>query len=236
MLVDSRVGSLELVDPLIAMGLPAESALIDGDIAFEGRGAKGVPVCIGLEYKKLGELVQSLRSERLQGHQLLKMQKAFDFRWLLVEGEVLTNADGYLARWARVKGKRVLVPLGGRMTLTELYKRILVLQICGGLTPFFTANREESLRFIEAIYRMWTDTDMDQHKSHIAIYEPAPLIPISQFRRTVATLPGIGIEMSGRIEKHFKSLKAALNAPVAEWTQIEGIGTKTAEGVQKALR
>jgi ERCC4-type nuclease len=232
-LVDSAVGSKDLVEPLRALGLPVEPASIDADIAFEGRGIKGATVCIGVEYKKLGELVGSLRSERLQGHQLLKMQNGFDFRWLLIQGEILTLDNGMLARRT---SPTLRAPLGGSMTLMELYKRLITLQICGGLIPVFTETRAQSLAFIHALYRTWTDTDLDKHKSHIAIYEPAPLVPISQFRRTVATLPGIGLELSGRVEAQFSCLEEAFTAPVSTWTQVDGVGTKKAEAVRRAIR
>jgi ERCC4-type nuclease len=232
-LVDPAVGSKDLVEPLRALGLPVEPARIDADLAFEGRGIKGAPLCIGVEYKKLGELVQSLRSERLQGHQLLKMQSGFDFRWLLIEGEVLTLTSGHLARRT---GRTDRMRMGGSMTLLELYKRLLTLQICGGLQPVFVETRAQSLAFIHALYRTWTDHDLDQHKSHIAIYEPHPLVPISQFRRTVATLPGIGLELSGRVEAKFACLEEAFTAPVSSWTQVEGVGTKKAEAVRRVIR
>lgn len=231
LLVDSAVGSNKLVRPLQNLGLDAQLTSIDADIAFEGRGIGGAPVTIGIEYKKLGELVQSLHTQRLQGHQLYKMNVGFDFRWLLIEGEVLLTREGYLARRQR---KRV-VKLEGSMTLTDLYKRLLTLQICGGLTPVFVDTVDGSLRFIEALYRFWTDKNQDEHKSHIAIYEPAPLVPVSQFRRTVATLPGIGLELSARVERHFGSIRTAVDSGLAEWCRVEGIGTRTATRVIDAL-
>jgi ERCC4-type nuclease len=232
MLIDPAVGSKDLVEPLKAMGLPAVAVPTSGDIAFEGRGIGGKPVTIGIEYKKLGEFIGSLMTERLQGHQLVKMQSGFDFRWVLIEGEVLTTPTGYLARRA---GKHKRVPYPGHMTVTGLWKRLLTLQVCGGLTPIMVETRDQSLHVIEALYRFWTDKNQDEHKSHIAIYEPAHLLPISQFRRTVATLPGIGVGLSLRVADRFVSLREAFNAPVAAWTQVDGIGTKTAERIVKAI-
>jgi ERCC4-type nuclease len=230
-LVDPAVGSNELVIPLRALGLEVSPTPIDADIAFEGRGIGGVPVTIGIEYKKLGELVGSLRSERLQGHQLYKMNRGFDYRWLLIEGEVLVTKEGYLGRWQR---KRIVV-MEGRMTLTELYKRLLTLQVCGGWTPVFVESQYHTLRFLEAIYRFWTDVNQDEHKSHIAIYEPPTLVPPSQFRRTVFTLPGVGLDLAGKAERHFGSLREAFNAEEAAWCGIDGIGSKTARKIVSAV-
>ncbi len=67
LLVDGAVGSVEFIAPLVHMGLPAVKAHLEfGDFRFVGRGEGGVPLHIGVEYKKLGELVGSLRTGRFQ--------------------------------------------------------------------------------------------------------------------------------------------------------------------------
>ena len=98
--VDYRAGSHELVAPLKALGLPVEETTLDaGDVAFSGRGEKGKEVLVGIEYKRLSDLISSLRTERLQGHQLVAMSEAgFDYSWLLIEGELLYDSRGRLQR------------------------------------------------------------------------------------------------------------------------------------------
>ena len=233
-LLDPAVGSRELLKPLQSLGLDVQLASIDADIAFEGRGIGGKAVTIGVEFKKIGELVQSLRTGRLQGHQLLKMQKGCDFRWLLCEGPIIANKQGYLARKIG-RGPNALSRIGGHMTITEFYKRLLVLQVCGGLTPTFTQTRQQSLKWIEALYRTWTDVDLDQHKSHIAIYEPPHLVSPTQFARTIFTLPGIGHDKVARAESKFKSLRTAFNAGEGDWASLDGIGRKTAQKILEAI-
>jgi ERCC4-type nuclease len=230
-LVDPAIGSKELVDPLRALGLEIQPSPIDADIAFEGRGIGGKSVTIGVEYKKLGELVGSIRTERFQGHQVPKM-RAFDFRWLVVEGEILVDTKGYLARRS---GKRTLKPLEGRMTLNELYRRLVVLQINQGLQWVMVESRDFTLRFLQTLYRTWTDVDQNEHRSHIGIYEPPALVPLSQFRRTVCTLPGIGHDLAGKAERHFGSLREAFQAEEAAWCGIDGIGSKTARKIVNAV-
>ena len=69
--VDSRIGSKDLAAPLTRLGLPAElTTLPFGDIAFEGQGDDRGPLTVGIEFKVLTDLVQSLRSGRLVGHQV----------------------------------------------------------------------------------------------------------------------------------------------------------------------
>ena len=225
LLVDDRAGSQELIFPLRKLGLEVESTRLDfGDVAFEGRGEKGRAVSIGLEFKTLPEFVQALRTQRLQGHQLPGMRGTkdqpgpYDYSYLLVEGELLYDKVGQLLKRKRFS----LVPLPGRMTVGELLKRKQVLHLCGGLNPIFTSCRKYSLQEIVALYRCWTDQDLDKHKSHLAIYEAPPLIPISPSRRTYKTLPHIGMRASLAIEQHFGTdLARALAADVSEWAGIE---------------
>lgn len=235
LLVDYRAGSKELIAPLRRMGLDAVEGDIAADIAFEGRGEKGAPVLIGLEYKKLGELMQSLRTQRLQGHQLLKMRDTFTFSYLLIEGELLYDTKGRLLK--RV-GRRQFRLMPGAMTAMELLKRLHVLNLRGGLmtlTPFARTQAETCMQ-IAALYRVWTDRDLDQHKSHIAIYQAPTLTPISEFRQIVKGFNGIGIKTSKAIEDCFRgSLRKAANAPRAKWEQIDGISAKLAAHIDDVL-
>ena len=233
LLVDYRAGSDELLEPLRKMGLPAESGDIPADIAFEGRGEGGTPVMVGIEFKKLGELMQSLRTQRLQGHQLLKMREHFQFCYLLVEGELHYDKKGYLTKRA---GRYKFVPLPGRMVVGELLKRLFVLHLCGGLNIVWAANRTITLSTLEALYHTWTDCDLDQHKSHIAIYQAPTLAPVSEFRAFISRIDGISLRKSLSIEKHFGgSIRRAVNAPMAEWMTIDGIGPLIAQHINDVM-
>lgn len=220
LLVDYRKGSKELLTPLTDLGLPAEiTELAFGDIAFTGRGIGGKPVDIGIEYKQLRECVASMQTARLQGYQAEGLQDTYDFRWLLVEGEILFDSQGILQRRC---GRRELKPLPGRMSVSEYWKRINVLHLCWGLNPVHTPTVRHTVKWIEALYRTWTDADLDKHKSHLAIYEPPRLVPLSDFRRAVCKWPGVGMRTSAALEQAFKgSLRRAAVAPVDVWAKIQ---------------
>lgn len=216
--VDDRAGSKELIAPLRALGLEVESTRLDfGDVMFEGRGVKSAPVSVGIEFKQLRELVQALRTERLQGHQLIGMRQAYDHAWLFIEGELLYDAKG---RLLRRKGKRETVPLEGSMTVVELLKRMFVLHLCGGLNPWWSQTRQDTLQGLLTLYRTWTDQDLDKHRSHLGIYSAPTLVPVSDFRATVKQFPGVGIRLSKAVEDHFGSLRKAVNAGVEEWAEL----------------
>ena len=233
LLIDYRAGSDELREPLRKMGLPAESGDILADIAFEGRGEGGAPVMVGIEFKKLAELVQSLRTQRLQGHQLLKMREHFQFCYLLLEGEILHDRQGRLLRRT---GRREFSPLPGGMAAGELRKRLLVLHLRGGLNFIHTTKREDTLEWIEALYHTWTDKDLDQHDSHIAIYQAPTLAAISEFRGFFSRIAGLGIRKTLPVEKHFQgSIRRAVNAPRSEWLKVDGIGETLATHIENVM-
>lgn len=218
--VDDRQGSHELVEPLRRLGLPVEETrLSSGDLMFEGRGEQGALVSVGVEFKKMEELVQALRTERLQGYQMGAMRETFEYSYLLIEGEISYNSRGILS-WPMSKWPRRGTELPGRMTISELYKRVNVLHLCGGLNPLWTVTRGDTLQAIHALYHTWTDQDLDQHKSHLAMYKAPPLVPVSMLRATLSTFPHIGYRTSGVVERHFGTLERAVNASAEDWAHI----------------
>jgi ERCC4-type nuclease len=231
--VDYREGSHDLVAPLTALGLMVEEVTLDsGDVSFIGRGEGDAPVHVGVEFKKLAEAVSSMRSGRLQGEQAPAMMRAYDFRYLLIEGHPTWNSRGLLTRR---KSAREFAPMHGHMTIAEYQKRLFTMHIMTGLTPLSTGTRHETLRLIESLYRTWTDKSLTEHHSHIAIYRAPSLAPVSDFCRIVTGLPGIGYELARRLEKTFKTPMAFLTATDTDWRGVEGIGPETCKKIRTCL-
>lgn len=238
-IVDYRRGSHELVAPLEARGLDvAETELPAGDLAWTGKGSKGKAVEVGVEFKTLSEMIESFHTERLQD-QVMRMRGAlegeqplYNYAWLVFEGEVIFDKAGRLLK--RI-GRKSFKPMPGKMTHMELLKRLYVLHLCAGVAWINTESRRETLDTLEALYRTWTDKSIDEHGSHLAIYQPEALVPISDFRKTIssACFPGISIRKSIAVERKFGgSLRRAVNAPVEEWADIE---VKDAKGNKKRI-
>jgi len=237
-LIDSRAGSKELVKPLAAMGLPVEETMLDyGDLAFLGRGENGKKVFVGIEHKKLPDLVQSLTNDRLAGHQLPGMLGMFDRCWLIVEGEWDHDPEGRVTMF-KAKRKRSSKRLRGSPLAVALEQRLLTLEIRGGLHVRCCPTQHDTVRFLCGLYRFWTDKDLDEHKSHLAIHAPdldrGLLIPMSDFRRVIAQIPCIGLRTSAAVEKYFwdadkneGSFRRMMLATEAEWAEIETINEKT---------
>lgn len=215
-----------LWDSLKKTKLPIEQAKLEfGDLMFVGNGPEG-EVTVGIEFKKIRDCLQSIRSGRLAGHQLLGMQ-GYDFRYLLVEGEYRSDNRGFVTLRS---GRSVWKVAPGRMASAELDKTLIGLPLRAGILVWRTGQRTETVDWITNLYRNWTDKPWDTHTSHVAIYRPPTLVPISDKRITFSTLPGIGVKTSALVERHFKgNIRRAVNAPLHEWGKIDGIGLKTAE-------
>lgn len=202
--VDPRQGSCELVKPLRAAGLNIDDTVqLDCDIHFTGRGERGAPVSIGIEHKKVSDLISSLNSARLQGLQLPRMLDTYDRNWLIVEGDWQHDEHGRVTMF-KSKGRRR--PVHGAPPAVELEKRLLTLEIRGGFRIRHCATRRDTVRFVVALYRTWTDKDLDEHKSHLAMHEGPDFdrklrIPMSDFRQAIARLDGIGYVTSQYIEQ-----------------------------------
>ena len=219
-LVDRRVGSKDLVAPLKAFGMQVELVELEfADVAFTGRGAKGASVDIGIELKRLNDLVSSLRTGRLAGHQLPGLRAQYEHAWLVIEGQWKSDERGNVVTY---QGKqRGWAQLPGKMTASELEKQVLTLELCGGLHARYTNSRADTLRFVANLYRWWTDQALDHHTSHLAVHQQPTLFPISEVRQAFCRFPGIGIKASKAVTEHFgDSLYRAVQAGVAEWASI----------------
>lgn len=232
-LVDDRDGSKELFRPLKAAGLPVElTRLHSADLAFEGKGEAGKIVSIGIEHKRLdarsNDIIQSLRDGRLSGEQLPKMlgeNGSYDYGWLIVQGQWRTNALGQLTVYKGPLRGWCVVP--GKMTGDELEKQLLTLDICGGLRVRYCETQAASIRYVETLYRWWTDRALDEHTSHLAVHAPHSLVALSDFRKAVCQWPGIGVRVSKAVEEHFEgSLRRAANANAVEWSDIQTFDRK----------
>lgn len=251
-LVDARIGSMDLADPLRDMGLDVETTtLAFSDVCFNGRGDNDVPVFIGIELKKLPDLVSSLRTGRLSGHQapgLVGKDGAFIKAWLLIEGHWRTNKSGLVTveKFNVRKRRMEWVPLQGNMTTSEMEKRVHTLGLMCGLHTRYTNTRNDTLHFIANLYRWWSDESMDRHTSHLTPHTAHSFLPLSDFRQAVMKWPHIGLKASKAVEDYFDaSITDAANASVADWAEIitfdkqgkpRRLGNKAAQNIVNFVR
>ncbi len=239
------------------MGLPVcVKRLKSGDVMFVGRGEKGAPLVIGIEHKKLSDLIQSLNDGRLVGDQLPAMVREFDRSHLIIEGDWQRDADGSVSTW---KSNAKRGRLRGSPSAIELRKRILSLEIRTGVRVEWAPTRRWSLDYIYALFRVWTDKDLDEHRSHLAIHAPdadsALRLPMSDFRAACQVLlPGVGFAASKVVEnlvpcldeegKPSGSMRRLCLLTFKEWSElalpdrhgkVKRLGEKRATAIMKRL-
>lgn len=248
--VDPRLGSAELAAPLRKRGLEVvDDEYRDADVDFQGRGVHGAPVEVGIEVKKLGELIESLRSGRLTGVQVPRMRGVegagdtprYLFAYLLVIGDLAYDTRGMLMKHT---GTHTFKPLPGHMTVAELFKRLHVLHVCAGVNWALVKNQRDAVRWIEALYHTWTDVDQDQHKSHLGAYVPPALEKMGTFAHVVGGIPHVGPSVVEAAQMKFKTIRGAVNASAKAWSEVTTVsesgksrrlGLSRGEGIVKAV-
>ena len=239
--IDDSVGSVDLAPILEKMGLTVEVVDLQYcDVEFAGRGVKDEPVQIGIELKKLQELTTGW--DRLAGHQVPKMLHPYDHRWLIFEGEWRQNRRGTLLRRT---GRGSFKPLHGQSNASALRKKLITLEMCGGMHVAHTTSRVDTARYVVDLYRWWTDDAFDEHKSHIVNYQPHGLIPLTKFEQAFGAWPHLSSKRAKPVAKKFRnSIRLASSASVEDWAGIEvaddkgkvrRIGPKHAEDIVRFL-
>lgn len=226
-LVDPRSGSQDYIAPLRALGAHVEVVTLEfGDVAFYG--SKRV---VGIELKKLGDMMNCITTGRFSGHQLPGLVEHYQDAYLIVEGLWRPNPeDGTLETWSR--GGWCPMRLGKRTWMyRDLDSFLTTIEVKGGVRVKRTGGEAETTRAIYGLYQWWRD--FDGHKSHLALNRTAVSAFVRPtFARTVAAaLPGVGYEKSAAIALEFPTVRAMVKAKEKDWMEIAGIGKKLAKGI-----
>lgn len=234
--IDDRIGSVEL-----AKHLPEEIThvcrLTFGDAAFLGNGPEG-PVPIGIERKKVPDLVSSMETGRLSGHQLVGMRARYELVYLLVEGFWRPNTKtGTLeimkgGKWREYRAGR------RQYNFKAVASYLQSLVMFGGVHIWISQSIYASCQWLQGLYEWW-QKPWEAHKSHLRFqifHEPGTAVPLrkpSLLRRLVKELPDVGWEKSRALEKRFRTLPDLVMANEEDLLQVEGIGKI---GARKILR
>lgn len=245
LIVDPRDGSDALVAPLIERGIQVNTFYIDADVQFTGRGERGAPVTVGIEYKKLPDYLSSMKG-RLQVVQVPRMLKKYDRRYLLIEGEINYDTKGRILRRA---GRNFWKPIPGQPGVAEIIKKLLVMELRGGIYTIHTMNFRETLLWLECIYRVWTDKDLDEHKSHLAIYAPDIDNRVGEdltwFVEAMSRIEGIGLTKAKSLGTEFhdsmdelmaSSLHRISETPITDLKgNVKRLGNSAAQTIFKEI-
>lgn len=215
--------------PLRAAGLPVTSTVMpSGDVEIVGCGPGGRPLLVGVEYKKIPDVLACVRDGRF-AEQARKMRASYEVCWLLVEGEWELGAKGALA----VRERGGYRERGGH-TYQEVAAWLLTMSQRAGVLMWHTRDQEETVAWLRTLYWWWTSKDFEEHRAHCDWYTPPPSSEAlfeepTLVQRIAAVLPGIGTHRAYQAAKVFGSVREMVNATEREWAEIEGIGKVTAK-------
>lgn len=227
--LDPREGSHDYLQPLHSLGAAVDSdtQLDFGDVAFWGSGR-----AIGIELKKLDDMLQCITTGRFAGHQLPGLAAAYDEAYLLIEGLWRPNpSDGVLEQW-RAGGW--YPARGGRGWMyRDFVSYLTTMEIKGGVRVVRSTSQDETARAILALYDWWQD--YDGHKSHLALNraqrDAAIFIRPTFARRVACELDGIGFERSSDVAAAFPTVRRMVNASEKDWRTVKGIGKTLAKRI-----
>lgn len=236
-LVDPRIGSNELLSPIRQFGVPVQLCQLEyGDACFDGNGPKGT-ISVGMERKKLQDMLHSIDDSRYSAHQLPGMAKLYDKSILIVEGAWKPNVDdgtlmeGFNGKWTPCRYR-------SQRTLYSKLRRYLISISLSGVIITYSRNLEQTAYDICEHYHYFQKR-WDQHTS---LQEMQKLnIPClngkpSLVRKWAADIDSIGVKLSQEAEELFKTPIALAESLPSQWTSIKGIGQPTAEKIVQQIR
>jgi len=231
--VDDRTGSKELF-PLLPDPKRMER-LEYGDFAWLGRGPNG-PEMVGVERKKISDLVASMESGRLSGHQLLGLTTAYDRVYLLVEGEWRPRQpDGILEIYTHKRWHPY--DYGSRRYMArDIYNFINSLVAACGLMYWKTDTPWQTAHWIADTYTWW-QKEWERHRSFQKAHVPPPqyaqLRPPIPIVRVAMAFTGVGYDKARALSKVFHTPLELLLADDKDLMKAEGIGPKLASVISR---
>lgn len=234
---NGKGSSLDLI-PLLPPEMTSRRRLEAGDVAFFGHGPEGhFTIPIGVEYKKIGDAIDSFVTKRFVGEQFPKMTNLYQRIYLLIEGEYAEGPDGTLVvpRWH--KGRKDWVSYGWTITYRMFDNWQNSLVESGKVRIKRSLTTAESASQVLDLYRMWTK-DYSEHKSLFS-FDRSQLPPLitqpSTERLIAAQLPSIGWELSSRIADSCPSMCHMVDVSEEAWQQVNGIGKKKATKIYNTI-
>lgn len=253
--VDSRIGSADLIPLLKALKVPARAARLEyGDVALHLEGPGGDTFSVGVELKRVGDLLKCIADGRFSGHQLPGLKKTYHAVVLVVEGETdERTSDGRLmvrrvtesgrGRWSEIEwGYR-------RWQWSSVQHWLLSIRFCGGVHVVETRDAKHTARWLAAVFH-WGMRPWKSHNAHkavdesgLSVHDDGPVIweggiaksPNRLLMAMVAMrFPGVGKVKAVKAAYAWKSTLEMVNGSEEEWAQV--VGKATGRKVARAVR
>lgn len=238
--IDDRIGAKELSSEVKSPHIVKR--LDYADVMFLGNGPTG-PVSIGIERKRFRDLMNSMQTGRLSGHQLIGLKNSYDYVFLLIEGAFKIGKDGYLRR---PKGKAWVVERLGDRSLPSsyMYNYLLELSIFAQVIVIFQFNIQCSALWIDGVYS-WFQRSWESHHAHAQFEvdtgkEPSTFDNIQRkpklLVRMIKEIEGVGWVKAKALGRKYSDVVTMAFAEAEELTEVKGIGKELARRIGKALR
>jgi ERCC4-type nuclease len=236
-LVDARVGSVEMIPFLQRMGAKVERTNLEfGDCCFEGNGPEG-GVCVGVERKTIGDLLNCVDDSRYSAHQLPGMKSMYNKSILIVEGVWKPDTvTGYLMECVATLTWRPYRQRSQMTRYSKLFRYMLSVQLAG-VAVITSRDLEQTAYNVLEIYsyfqKKWDDHTslLEMQKLNIPSLNGRP--PLVQ--RWASELDGIGVKHSRDAMKLFKTPYDLARSDETEWITLPGIGAKLALSIVRQI-
>ena len=240
-------------DLIKALGSIAIPCALFTDCAFWGKSPNSINTNIGIERKKIGDLVSCILDGRLLYQAQIAKENNIDIFIVIVEGRIRPNPDDGLLEipcWGinprTMHRAEIWTPVKPAMTYSRFDQYLTELHRDAGIMVKRTEDVKETAAVIKALWDNYQRTD---HQSLKQMFKPptptVQLVRPSLIRRIASEFPSVGWERSGAIAQYFQSVSEMVNADVSEWENImtidsngktRRIGHKTAENIIIAIR
>lgn len=242
--VDRGTPSLELQPLIESLGVKTHLERLEfGDYSFTGNGPAGAGLAlIGVERKRVKDLLSSMRTSRLHGLQIPGMVPRYDFSYLIVEGVVRRNPENGLLEQPHRNGQWYPVELGSSRFMWQDFDHFLTSTEMTSVKVRRTGSPHQSAEVLVSLWHYFNDKLWEEHKSWKVIYTPPdPVIAMGEVplvRRWAKELEGVGYEKSLVVADRFKTGWMLAHAELGNWLnpKIKGIGETIAKRAVKAIR
>lgn len=241
-IIDDRDGSRPFAfDPSLADRCQL-ARLEFGDVMLTGHGPNDTTISVGVEVKSVHDLLSSIETGRLAGHQLPGLLKSYDHAWLLIYGYARASEENYLevrrnGRWCTFQLRR-----NKPVPWSYLEGWLLTAQLLTSIRIKWVSNEEEAAKWISVLDR-WLEKPWDRHKA-LSVFNTsgAMAAPIGSdpveavIAKVAAAMPGVGWTRGWNAAKHFSSVADMIGASEKEWQMIDKIGPVLAKSIRDTIR
>lgn len=209
-----------------------------GDAACVGAPVNGTGTLWSGERKKLGDMLSCIRS----GRHIEQVRRAYQAGWnkqtLIVQlDQPIRKGIGGLLEVRQGKSWVAHNSTGREFSYNEFADYLNEIYWLGGVQVIMTRSTKQSAEAIYDVHRVLSKPPEAHHILDQFYSAPIPRVSLlgvpSLIRRMSKELPGIGWELSERVEAKFGTVREMAAGSDDAWLDIEGIGQRTLDRIKE---